>query len=157
MTMTEILEIETVTVRNLRHTDLPDVVRIDALASGRNRPHYFELMLMRALNFAGLQMSLVAELDGRIAGYLIVSLYYGEYGLAEPTASIDAVGVAPALRRQRVAHALMQQFRSNAAAIGVGVVRTEVDWDDFDLLGFFKSEGFAPAKRICLEVKLDLR
>src|SRR6266540_4065093 len=105
MTMTEILEIETVTVRNLRHTDLPDVVRIDALASGRNRPHYFELMLMRALNFAGLQMSLVAELDGRIAGYLIVSLYYGEYGLAEPTASIDAVGVAPALRRQRVAHA----------------------------------------------------
>ena len=47
----------------------------------------------------------------------------------------------------------MQQFRSNAAAIGVGIVRTEVEWDDFDLLGFFKSEGFAPAKRICLEVK----
>lgn len=154
--MSDVIEepgIETVTVRNLRHTDLPDVVRIDALASGRNRPNYFELMLMRALNFAGLQMSLVAELDGRIAGYLIVSLYYGEYGLAEPTASVDAIGVAPDVRRQRVGHALMQQFRSNAAAIGVGVVRTEVDWDDFDLLGFFKSEGFAPAKRICLEVK----
>ncbi len=152
--MTEVIEeIETVTVRNLRHTDLPDVVRIDALASGRNRPAYFELMLMRALNFAGLQMSLVAEVEGQIAGYLIVSLYYGEYGLSEPTASVDAIGVHPEFRGRRVAHAMMQQFRTNAHAIGVGIVRTEVDWDDFGLLGFFKSEGFTPATRICLEAK----
>ena len=154
--MTEVIEeIETVTVRNLRHTDLPDVVRIDALASGRNRPAYFELMLMRALNFAGLQMSLVAEYEGQLAGYLIVSLYYGEYGLTEPTASVDAIGVHPELRGRGVAHALMQQFRANAHAIGVGVVRTEVAWDDFGLLGFFKREGFAPAKRVCLEVKTN--
>jgi ribosomal protein S18 acetylase RimI-like enzyme len=152
--MTEVLEeIETVTVRNLQHTDLPDVVRIDAVASGRNRPAYFELMLMRALNFAGLQMSLVAEIDGQIVGHLIVSLYYGEYGLTEPTASVDAIGVHPEFRGRGVGRALMRQFRSNAAAIGVGIVRTEVEWDDFELLGFFKSEGFAPAKRICLEVK----
>lgn len=152
--MTEVLEeVETVTVRNLQHTDLPDVVRIDAMASGRNRPAYFELMLMRALNFAGLQMSLVAKIDGQITGYLIVSLYYGEYGLTEPTASVDAIGVHPDFRGRGVGHALMQQFRSNAAAIGVGIVRTEVEWDDFELLGFFKHEGFAPAKRICLEVR----
>ena len=154
MTTTEVLEeIETVTVRNLRHTDLPDVVRIDALASGRNRPAYFELMLMRALNFAGLQMSLVAEIDEQIVGYLIVSLYYGEYGLTEPTASVDAIGVHPEFRGRRAGHALMQQFRANAAGLGVGIVRTEVQWDDFELLRFFKSEGFAPAERICLEVK----
>jgi ribosomal protein S18 acetylase RimI-like enzyme len=144
-------ETGTVTVRNLRHTDLPDVVRIDAMASGRNRPAYFELMLMRALNFTGLQISLVAEIGGRIAGYLIVSLYYGEYGLGEPTASVDAIGVHPELRGRGVAHALMEQFRSDASSIGVGIVRTEVAWDDFDLLGFFKREGFAPAQRICLE------
>ena len=150
--MIETLEIETVTVRNLEHTDLPDVVRIDALATGRRRPSYFELMLMRALNFAGLQMSLVAEVEGQIAGYLIVSLYYGEYGMTEPTASVDAIGVHPEFRGGGVAHALMRQFHANAAAIGVGIVRTEVQWDDFDLLAFFKAEGFAPAKRICLEV-----
>lgn len=148
-------EIESITVRNLEHTDLPDVVRIDALATGRKRPAYFELMLMRALNFAGLQMSLVALIDEQIAGYLIVSLYYGEYGLTEPTASVDAIGVHPELRGRGVAHALMQQFRSNAAAIGVGIVRTEVQWDDFELLGFFKREGFGPAQRICLEFKTN--
>jgi 6-hydroxycyclohex-1-ene-1-carbonyl-CoA dehydrogenase len=152
-TMTS-LEVETIVVRNLEHSDLPDVVRIDAEAAGRRRPEYFELMLMRALNFAGLQMSLVAVLDGRVAGYMIVSLYYGEYGISEPTASIDAVGVAADARRQGVAHAMMRQFRANAAAIGVSVVRTEVQWDDFDLMAFFRGEEFAPAQRICLERKV---
>lgn len=146
---------ETVTVRNLRHTDLPDVVRIDAAATGRNRPNYFELMLMRALNFAGLQMSLVAEMDERVVGYLIASLYYGEYGISEPSASIDAIAVAPDVRRKQVGVALMEQFRSNAAAIGVSTVRTEVEWDDFDLLAFFRASGFKPAERICLELRLS--
>jgi len=152
--VTELLTETAVTVRNLRHTDLPDVVRIDAAATGRSRPNYFELMLMRALNFAGLQVSLVAEIDDCVIGYLIASLYYGEYGITEPSASIDAIGVHPEMRRKQVGVALLDQFRSNAAAIGVALVRTEVDWDDFDLLAFFRANGFAPAKRICLEVKL---
>jgi len=152
--VTELLTETAVTVRNLRHTDLPDVVRIDAAATGRSRPNYFELMLMRALNFAGLQVSLVAEIDDCVVGYLIASLYYGEYGITEPSASIDAIGVHPEMRRKQVGVALLDQFRSNVAAIGVALVRTEVDWDDFDLLAFFRANGFAPAKRICLEVKL---
>ena len=149
------LELERIVVRNLQHSDLPDVVKIDADASGRRRPEYFELMLMRALNFCGLQMSLVAELEGRVVGYMIVSLYYGEYGISEPTASIDAIGVAEDTRRMGVGHALMAQFRSNAAAIGVSTVRTEVEWDDFDLLAYFRGEGFKPAQRICVESKVE--
>lgn len=147
--------VERIVVRNLRHTDLPDVVRVDAEAGGRRRPEYFELMLMRALNFTGLQMSLVAELEGRVVGYLIVSLYYGEYGISEPTASIDAIGVEVAVQRTGVARALMRQFRANAGAIGVVTVRTEVEWDDFDMLAFFRGEQFEPAKRICLERTVD--
>jgi ribosomal protein S18 acetylase RimI-like enzyme len=153
--MEQQLEVETVVVRNLQHSDLPDVVRIDEVAAGRRRPEYFELMLMRALNFAGLQMSLVAEMDERVVGYMIVSLYYGEYGISEPTASIDAIGVAEDMRGKGVGNALMRQFRSNAAGIGVSTVRTEVEWDDFDLLAFFKREEFQPARRICLERKVD--
>lgn len=152
--MNETLLETAVTVRNLEHTDLPDVVRIDAAATGRSRPNYFELMLMRALNFAGLQMSLVAELDGQIVGYLIASLFYGEYGITEPSASIDALGVHPGMRRKKVGLALLDQFSSNAAAIGVATVRTEVEWDDFDLLAFFRANGFEPSKRICLELSL---
>ncbi len=148
-------EVEQVTVRSMRESDLPEIVRIDCVAFGRPRPHYFEVLLLRSLKVTGLQISLVAEVEGRVVGYLVASLYYGEYGIAEPTASIDAIGVDPEVRRKRVGHALMRQFQSNVAAIGVTKLRTEVEWDDFDLLGFFAREGFAPAKRLCLEVQID--
>lgn len=148
-------ESEVATVRLMQPNDLAAVVRIDAEASGRARPRYFELMLQRALNFAALQVSLVAEVDRRVAGYLIGSLYYGEYGMTEPTASIDAVGVEEGVRRHRIGHELLRDFRRNVAAIGVTSIRTEVDWSRFALLAFLQAEGFTPAPRLCLERAID--
>lgn len=153
--MEEVLEKTDVLVRTMNQHDLPEIVRIDCLAGGRPRPRYFEVMLYRSVQVTGLQISLVAELEGHLVGYLIASLYYGEYGLAEPSASIDAISVEPNARHKGVGHALMQQFRSNVAAVGVTKIRTEIEWDDFDLLGYFAKEGFAPAHRLCLEVEVD--
>jgi GNAT superfamily N-acetyltransferase len=147
---------EVATIRSLRQEDVDQVVKIDAASTGRQRPRYFELMLQRALKFAGLQVSLVAEMDGRVVGYLIGSLFYGEYGLIEPSASIDAIGVADDVRRQRVAHALMSEFRENVGAIGATSIRTEANWDHFDLLAFLASEGFSPSRRLCLETSVDI-
>ena len=36
----------------------------------------------------------------------------------------------------------MRQLRLNLAALRIITVRTEVSWDDFGLLGFFRSQGF---------------
>lgn len=155
MSIMEEPAVEIATIRLMRESDVDAVVRIDAAATGRARPRYFELMLQRALTFAGLQISLVAEVDGRVAGYLIGSLYYGEYGMIEPTASIDAIGVEPGMRRTRIAHELFEQLRRNVGAIGATSIRTEVDWSRFELLAFLRSEGFAPAPRLCLERKVD--
>lgn len=155
MSILEEPPVEIATIRLMRENDIDAVVRIDAAATGRARPRYFELMLQRALAFAGLQISLVAEVDGRVAGYLIGSLYYGEYGMTEPTASIDAVGVDPSLRRHHLADQLFGQLRRNVGAIGATSIRTEVRWSDFDLLAFLRSEGFEPAPRLCLERKVD--
>ena len=150
-----VLEKTDILVRTMTRHDLPEIVRIDCLAFGHPRPRFFEVMLYRSVQVTGLQISLVAEMEGRIVGYFMASLYYGEYGIAEPTASIDAIGVEPDAQGKGVGHAMVQQFRSNVGAVGVTRVRTEVDWDDFDLLGFFAKEGFAPAKRLCLESAID--
>jgi ribosomal protein S18 acetylase RimI-like enzyme len=149
------LETDTVLVRTMRAKDLEAVVSIDAAAAGRRRPRYFELMLDRALKHAALQVSLIAELEGRVVGFLVASLYYGEFGVVEPTASIDAIGVEPAYRGRQVGKALMRQLRLNLGALRITTLRTEVAWDDFDLLAFFKREGFAPTDRLCLECPLD--
>ena len=150
-----VLETDAIPVRALRAADLDAVVAIDAKATGRRRPRYFELMLQRALQLSALQVSLVAEFDGRVAGFVLAALYYGEYGVMEPSASIDAVGVDPQYRGRHIGKALMRQLRQNLGALGISALRTEVSWDDSELVAFFKSEGFAPAGRLCLECKLD--
>jgi ribosomal protein S18 acetylase RimI-like enzyme len=150
-----ILETDHTLVRVMNQHDLEAVVKIDAAASGRRRPRYFELMLERAVKQAALQVSLAAEVDGHVVGFAIVSLYYGEYGVGEPTASLDAIGVDPANRGQHVGKALLRQLRLNLSALRVTTLRTEVSWDNFDLLAFFKKEGFSPARRLCLECALD--
>jgi len=150
-----ILETDAVLVRTMREEDLEAVVSIDAGATGRRRPRYFDLMIQRAVKQAGLQISLVAELGGQVVGFLIASLYYGEYGVTEPSASIEAIGVHPQYRGRHVGRALMRQLRLNLGALRITTLRTEVAWDDFELLAFFKKEGFAPAGRLCLECTLD--
>lgn len=150
-----ILEADSNLVRLMNERDLEAVVAIDAAAVGRRRPRYFKLMLERAVKQAALQVSLVAEVDGHVAGFVIASLYYGEYGVSEPTASLDAIAVDKAHRCQHLGKALLRQLRLNLSALGVTTLRTEVSWDDFDLLAFFKKEGFAPAHRLCLDCALD--
>ncbi len=149
------LESETVLVRSMREEDLSAIVAIDAAATGRRRPRYFEVMLHRAITQAGVQISLVAELDQRVVGFVIGSLYYGEYGVVEPSASIDAISVNPSDRGKHVGHALMRQLHLNLAALRITTLRTEVSWDHFGLLAFFRSQGFKPSQRLCLECELD--
>lgn len=150
-----ILETDAVLVRAMAEKDLEAVVTIDAAATGRRRPRYFELMLQRAVKLAGMQVSLVAELDGKVAGFLIASLYYGEYGVMEPSASLDTIGVHPSYRGKHVGKALMRQVRMNLGALHITTLRTEISWDETDLAGFFKNQGFRPSGRICLECPID--
>jgi ribosomal protein S18 acetylase RimI-like enzyme len=155
MEETGVLETDAVLVRTMREDDLNAIVAIDAAASGRRRPRYFEVMLQRAITQAGLQISLVAELDNRVVGFVIGSLYYGEYGVVEPSASIDAITVDPRSWGKNVGKGLMRQLRLNLAALRISTLRTEVSWDHFGLLGFFRSQGFRPSSRLCLECPLD--
>jgi ribosomal protein S18 acetylase RimI-like enzyme len=150
------LDTDAIVVRTMREQDLNAIVAIDAQATGRRRPGYFELMLQRAVKQASLQISLVAELEGCIVGFLIGTVYYGEYGVVEPAATVDAIGVDQRYRGQHVGKAMMRQLRINLGALQISKLRTEVDWNDAHLLAFFRSEGFSPAPRLCLETSVDL-
>jgi len=150
-----VLETDVVLVRAMTERDLEGVVAIDASSTGRRRPRFFELMLQRAVKLAGMQVSLAAECEGKIVGFLIASLYYGEYGVMEPSASLDTIGIHPSYRGRHVGLALMRQLRMNLGALRITTLRTEISWDDGDLAGFFKNQGFHLSNRICLECSID--
>lgn len=149
-----LLETDAVEVRNLRSSDLDWVVRIDRQYSQRTRSEYFRKKLVEADEDTGVRISLAALIDGEPVGFLTGRLYYGEFGRPEPVALIDSIGVDGARAGQHVGGALMRQLTMNLRALGVDRVQTQVDWDQGDLIAFFRREGFLLAPRLCLELSL---
>lgn len=148
------LETDRIPVRRLAPGDLDAVVRIDAASTGTTRRDFYRAKLGRALEDSSIQLSLAADLDGMVVGFLIVTFYYGEFGMPETVAVIEAFGVHPEYRGRKVAKALMRQLEMNLGALGVETVRTEVSWEQLELLGFLAHFGFEPAPRFCLQKDL---
>lgn len=146
--------LEGVLVRELNLRDLEGVVRIDLRRSGRSRHEYYARKLQEAVGESGVRISLAAEIDGRLVGFMLGRLYYGEFGVPEPTAIIDSLGVDPDYKGQHVGAALLAQLETNLRGFGIETVRTEVPWDHLDLLGFLGSHGFQPAPVLTLQKKL---
>jgi GNAT superfamily N-acetyltransferase len=139
-------------VRALRENDEAAIVRIDARSVGRRRAEFLHVKLGQAFADTGVALSLVAELDGSVVGFMLARVYYGEFGVAEPVAMLDVFGVHPDFRGRHVAGALLEQLRTNLLGLGIATLRTEVGWDSPDLIGFFQHEGFTPAPRFCLDL-----
>ena len=103
------------------------------------------------------QVSLAAELDGILVGFLLARVWTGEFGLTEPVAVLDTIGVHPEFQHHGVGDALLDQLATNLRGLDVATLRTEVAWDGFELLRFFHHDGFRPAPRLCLDLDLAQR
>ncbi len=91
---------------------------------------------------------------GLLVGFLLSRVLYGEFGIVEPVAILHTLGVDPSFHGQGVGHALMAQLRADLRGLGIGELRSEVAWDDVRMVRFFQREGFTPAPRLCLSLKL---
>lgn len=143
-----------VVVRGLRPEDFDSVVAIDERNLGRRREEFFRIKFAENLAAAGIRLSLGAEADGVLVGFLLARVLYGEFGRTEPAAVLDTLAVYPNLHGVGVGHALLSQLRLNLGALGVGTIQTEVSWDDQALLAFFHREGFRPASRFALDLEV---
>jgi ribosomal protein S18 acetylase RimI-like enzyme len=144
-----------VLVRNLQARDREAVIAIDAANVGRRRDKFLDLKLKHALTDTGIAVSLVAEIDTHVVGFVLAKVYYGEFGVMEPAAVLDVIGVDPRFRGRRVAAALVDQLRTNLLGLGIPRLQTEVQWENTDLLSFFRHEGFTLAQRVCLDLDLE--
>ena len=142
-------------MRVLRQGDLDAIVAIDAFASGEPRQEYYERKIAGILNrAANINTSIVCEIDGKVVGFVMGYVFFGEFGIADSTATIDTLGVHPDFRNFGVAAEMLDQFMMNMKAAGVKKVYTLVNWSDFALEKFFSRNKFVPSKRINLEYEL---
>ena len=75
-------------------------------------------------------------------GFIMARVDLGEFGRVETTAVIDTIGVDPDYQNKGVGRALVSQFLANLGTLRVEKVRTEVDWQDHDLLAYLDRNGF---------------
>ena len=139
-----------VLVRSMTGEDLEAIIRIDEKLIGRNRAAYHEAKFREVVNETGIRVSVVAEVDGRPAGYIMARLDYGEFGHTEPVAVIDTIGVDPGLGHSGIGSAILSQLLFNLDALHVERVRTSVSWNNFALLGFLERNHFKPAQHLVL-------
>jgi ribosomal protein S18 acetylase RimI-like enzyme len=146
-----------VPVRSMTEKDLDAIVRMDRHHTGTDRAAYYRRKMKEMLGESGVRVSLVAEVDGVPAGFVMARVDYGEFGRAEPAAVLDSIGVDPAFAKRGVGRALMSQLLANLATLRVERLRTNVAWDDVDLLAFLKRCGFAPSQRLVFTRSLTSR
>jgi predicted N-acetyltransferase YhbS len=151
----EALSRDRIPVRSLREDDLDAIVGLDAKLTGHDRRAYFEAKLREVMSETGVRISLVAEVDGRVAGFIMARVDYGEFGQTESAAVIDTLGVEPAQGHHGVGTALLSQLLANLHVLHVERVRTRVTWNNFQLLGFLGRNGFVPAQQLVLTKPID--
>jgi len=138
-------------VRSMAEGDLHALVAIDRRITGRDRAEYFQRKLADALTESDVRVSLVAELDSVPVGFVMARVDLGEFGRVETTAVIDTIGVDPNYQNRGVGRALVSQLLTNLGTLRVETVRTEVDWQDHDLLAYLDRSRFIPSQQLCFE------
>ncbi len=136
---------DSVRIRPLDELDIDAITDIDEKIGGRYRPEVWETRIGYYLR-RDPDSSVVAEVEGRVVGFMLGDVRSGEFGLDEPTGWIEVLGVDPAHRGRSIgrhmAEAMFEHFRD----MGARQVRTLVDGEMEEIGRFFDSLGFAPSR-----------
>ena len=161
--------LDKVKIRVLSENDLDAVVRIDRKVLGRDRRRFWK----RKIAYSDIypRPALVAEVDGKVVGFILGYVSGWEFGVPDSVGWIDTLGVDPAYQRQGIGRllfdALIEVFKNTgrekmSEAIeeektkieGVDIVYTLVSWDRMDLLQFYHAMGFKKGDVLNLELKI---
>jgi ribosomal protein S18 acetylase RimI-like enzyme len=139
-----------VPARSLMEGDLAAVVRIDRKLTGRDRSAYYTAKLREMLTESGIRVSLVAEEDGFVVGFVMARVDFGEFGKVDKAAILDTIGVHPGFAGFGIGHALLSQLFLNLSTLQVETVLTQVSPENIDLQRFLCSCGFHPSQQLML-------
>ena len=143
-------------IRPLDELDIGRIVSIDERIGGRYRPDFWEQRVVYYLR-RNPASSRVAEVDGKVVGFMLGDMRAGEFGLEEPSGWIERFGIDPDHRGQDLGRRMFEAIRAHFESRGAKSVRTLVDTTDAGIGGFLKAIGFAPAPLQALEIRLPAR
>jgi ribosomal protein S18 acetylase RimI-like enzyme len=145
----------TIKIRLMKAEDFDAVVGIDGKVLKTSRPEYYEMKFEKLFKSKDyLPVSLVAEEDGNVVGFVMGEIYMGEYGIFQEEATLDTIGVDPDYQHKGIGEQLINEFMDHLRKVGVQKINTLVAWNDSKLIHFFSANQFGPSKTINLERNL---
>jgi ribosomal protein S18 acetylase RimI-like enzyme len=142
-------------IRELRSDDLSAVVEIDEMIRGFPRLEYWKGRFSATTTMPP-WMSLVAEMDDRVVGFVFGWCGSWEFGVAGEVGWIDIIGVHPAYRLMGIGRALVSEFTRSAKELrGVGKVFTLVDPQEKETASFFSRIGYRRGRLIHMETSSE--
>ena len=142
-----------VKIRALAYGDLDAIVEIDKALFERERPEYWSMKIEISENRSPMA-SLVAELNGKVVGFILGDASGWEYGVPDTVGWIDTIGVHPSYQRKGIARILFKEMANNLRKVGVDTIYSFVNWKEFELLHFFDKMGFHKGDMIHIEMKV---
>ena len=130
-------------IQSLSELHLDDIVRIVEKTRHAYQPDLWEDRVTYYLR-RDPEGSVVAEVDGRVVGFMLGDVRAGEFGIEEPSGWIEVIGVDPEFAGRGVGRALADAMLSRYRERGVHRVRTMVDAAMPEVERFFKLVGFEP-------------
>jgi ribosomal protein S18 acetylase RimI-like enzyme len=150
-----------VKIRPLSLDNIKDIVRIEKRIEGKlgiineERMEYLKEATRYNIERSDPMMSLGAELDENIVGFIIGEIRIWEFGIGEKTGWIRIFGVDPDFQRRGIGRKLAEALLEHFERRGIKRVRTMAEWYTGDLISFFKSLGFNMLNMIPLEKELN--
>jgi predicted N-acetyltransferase YhbS len=140
-------------IRKLEERDADDISRIqESITKEAGTVDYHRVVEEEAKKED--RVGFVAELDGRVVGFMITYIIHGGFGLEE-SAWIGLFGVDPKYMGQGIGQRMAKEAFILLKQIGINNVFSSVMWDSTDLLSFFKSLGFDRCEFINLKKVID--
>jgi len=140
-------------IRNLEVRDSDDIFRIqEAITKELSAIDYHKIVKEEVKKDNS--VNVVAELDGKVVGFIITYILYGGFGL-EKSAWIGLFGVEPKYMGSGIGKRMAREVFDELMKMDIKNIFTSVKWDSVDLLSFFKSLGFDRCEFINLKKVID--
>jgi len=146
--------IENLVIRKIRTEDADEISRIQAGIIKPSTKTDFRHIIEGQACKEDEEASFVAEIDGKVVGYMISYIVYAGFGL-DKSAWIATLGVDPKFMGQGIGKGLADEILKFYSQRNIKHILTSVRWDSADLLSFFKTLGFDRSHFINLKKELD--
>jgi ribosomal protein S18 acetylase RimI-like enzyme len=146
---------EQIRIRPLDELDISRITAIDERLTGVYRPEAWERRVAYYIR-RDPDACRVAEVNGKVVGFMLSDLRGGEFGLEETSGWIERFGVDPDYQGRSLGRHLFEAVVQHMRERGATAVRTLVNDEDEDLGRFLRAVGFVDAPMRALERRLDV-